>query len=76
MNGKEFILNVCYASRYYPGYDRELEKALGDCDGSGIGLGQRDMSWYYKSKPALVKAVGKLMALKLDFAFDVNAVEY
>lgn len=57
---------VDYPSKYYDKFDTLIKKTLKkDSDGSGMGFGQRDLSFYYRTLPAAIKAFQKLNKLRL-----------
>jgi hypothetical protein len=57
-----WILYVQYPSNmYFLGWDHKIENFLKrNSDGSGMGMGVRDMDFYYKSKKAAMNASKKL----------------
>lgn len=52
-----YQVEVIYSAKYYPEMDAVLRKAIGSYShASGMGFGERDASWYYKTKKAAQKA--------------------
>jgi hypothetical protein len=68
----EYVVRVSYPSSKYPQMDKVIEKAVGYSHGSGMGFGERDHSWYYKTRKAAEKLAEKLNRIK---GIDVSPVE-
>ena len=61
-----YIVAVEYpAGLYFTGYDEKVEKvAKRLCDGGGMGMGYRDLSYYYKTKRGALNLYERLAKLK------------
>lgn len=67
-----YLVEIAYPGERYPELDDHFEKIAGRvCDGSGIGMGSRDMSWSFKTKVARDKARGRLAKSRIP-GLDVN----
>lgn len=63
-----FKIEVMYDIVHYPKLDDKLHTLLGYSDASGAGFGERNMSWYFKSKTSAQKAFNKIRRLKNVYA--------
>jgi hypothetical protein len=45
-----YMVETSYDIKHYPDKDQELESMLGMSDESGIGFGQRDIGWCFKTQ--------------------------
>jgi hypothetical protein len=59
---REYLVWVVYEDKNAAlGFDRAFEKAAGkEGDGSGWGMGKRDLGWRYKRRDAAERAMGRL----------------
>lgn len=63
---KEYVVHVAYADKYYRRYDDVLEDLVGkDSDGSGLGMGTRDMDWAFDSVKAAIQAAERIDGAQL-----------
>lgn len=61
-----YELRVYYPSEYYDRFDTIIKKALKkDSEGSGMGFGERDLSFAYRTLPVALKAFQALNKLRL-----------
>lgn len=62
MARRSYSVEVCYPDDLYPDKDRIMEEIVGIMShGSGMGFGERDMSWSYKTLPAAKRCFDKLV---------------
>jgi hypothetical protein len=60
-----FDVNASYDAQYYPEKDGQLEKIVGrSSNGSGMGMGERDLSWYCGNLNAAMVIFRKLLRVK------------
>jgi hypothetical protein len=59
-----YQVEVFYPAKYYPEMDDQLTEILGYSDCSGMGFGERDHSWYFKTKKAAKAAYDKVKRIK------------
>ena len=71
-------IEVSYAGRYYPCMDEIIEKiAKRESDGSGMGLGERDLSFYFKTKKQAEKFASDLdkFVKMMNFEITIGEIE-
>lgn len=74
MSKLTYCLQIVYPAQHYPKGDHTLEELLGSCSASGMGFGERDLSWYFKT----VKAMDKKLELtkNLDSMFKIDSYSF
>lgn len=67
MSKPKWSIYVTYPLLYYPEYDKTIEEAIGNCDGSGANLVDktRVLEWYRKCIPACKSLKKRIQKLKL-----------
>lgn len=56
------VVSVTYPASCYPDKDHELRKLVGRiANDSGIGMGERDLHWYFKNPLTAFKAFKAVM---------------
>jgi hypothetical protein len=73
-----YVLTVTYGLSLAFRFDDHLQDILGECSGSGGGLGGRDMDWDYDRKADIDAAERKLAPLLAQYpgVFAVNQYRY
>lgn len=68
-----YCVSITYAAKHYPKLDAKIETKLGLPDGSGLGAGVRDLTWYFSLEKGAVlffkKAKTKLKGMPLTLTF-------
>ena len=57
---KSYYLSLSFSCGEIWKIEEEIEKVLGNCDGSGYGFGARDMSYRFNNKQSLLASVRKV----------------
>ncbi len=61
-----YTVEVCYPSEFYPDMDDKLDSiAKMASGGSGMGLGYRDNTYYFKSKNKALEVYSKMKKIKV-----------
>lgn len=69
----KYYFSVSYDIQYYPELDDKLEKLVGrHSDGSGMGMGERDISWYLSSKKRVLEVFSRISPLKQVRDFNIS----
>jgi hypothetical protein len=61
-----YVVNAAYpGDKYWDGWDKVLETILRKrSDNAGLGCGERDLNWEYKTKSGAANAAVKLLKCK------------
>lgn len=60
-----YIIDVTYGGEHYPQLDQKLNDIFGRySDESGMGFGERDLAWFFKTRRTAQKYFDKLSRMK------------